>query len=149
MGDYLSFSFSRPSEESIQEILAPVFAGGFFQPIAVGAVEGHSSGDHWFLAGYALEDFLERYLERGIPRPASVAMASSQEPAVQRIVGTGDDLGKLLGLERDWLARAIRATGNYGEIFERHLGRNTPLALPRGLNSLWNKGGLHYALPVR
>jgi general L-amino acid transport system substrate-binding protein len=75
--------------------------------------------------------------------------ASSQEPAVQRIVGTGDDLGKLLGLERDWLARAIRATGNYGEIFERHLGRNTPLALPRGLNSLWNKGGLHYALPVR
>lgn len=75
--------------------------------------------------------------------------ASSQEPAVQRIVGTGDDLGKLLGLERDWLARAIRTTGNYGEIFERHLGRNTPLGLPRGLNSLWNKGGLHYALPVR
>jgi general L-amino acid transport system substrate-binding protein len=75
--------------------------------------------------------------------------ASSQEPAVQRIVGTGDDLGKLLGLERDWLARAIRTTGNYGEIFERNLGRNTPLGLPRGLNSLWNKGGLHYALPVR
>ncbi|KQP43750.1 amino acid ABC transporter substrate-binding protein [Pseudorhodoferax sp. Leaf274] len=75
--------------------------------------------------------------------------ASSQEPAVQRIVGTGEDLGRLLGLERDWLARAIRATGNYGEIFERNLGRGTPLALPRGLNSLWNKGGLHFAPPLR
>lgn len=73
----------------------------------------------------------------------------SQDAAVQRLVGTGEDVGKLLGLDREWLANALRATGNYGEIFERHLGPRTPLGLPRALNSLWNRGGLHYPLPVR
>ena len=75
--------------------------------------------------------------------------STSQEPAIQRIVGSGEDIGKLLGLDRDWLVRALRATGNYGEIFDRHLGVKTPVGLPRGLNNLWNKGGLHYALPIR
>lgn len=75
--------------------------------------------------------------------------AHSQDPAIQRIVGSGEDIGRLLGLDREWLARAVRATGNYGEIFERHLGSRTSIALPRGLNQLWNRGGLHYALPLR
>lgn len=75
--------------------------------------------------------------------------ATSQDPAVQRIVGTGEDIGKPLGLPRDWLAQALRATGHYGEIFDRHLGTRTPLGLQRGLNNLWNRGGLHYPLPVR
>lgn len=87
--------------------------------------------------------------ELGITAATVEALKRSTDPSVLRVVGAGDDTGKLLGLDREWLARAVRATGNYGEIFERNLGRNTPLALPRGLNSLWNKGGLHYALPVR
>ena len=73
----------------------------------------------------------------------------SKDPAIGRLLGTTEDTGKLLGLDKDWLARAIKATGNYGEIFERNVGPKSPLALPRGSNNLWSKGGLHYAPPVR
>jgi general L-amino acid transport system substrate-binding protein len=73
----------------------------------------------------------------------------SKDPAVGRLLGTTEDTGKLLGLDKDWLARAIKATGNYGEIFERNVGPKSALALPRGSNNLWSKGGLMYAPPVR
>jgi general L-amino acid transport system substrate-binding protein len=73
----------------------------------------------------------------------------SKDPAVGRLLGTTEDTGKLLGLDKDWLARAIKATGNYGEIFERNVGPKSALALPRGSNNLWSKGGLVYAPPVR
>ncbi len=73
----------------------------------------------------------------------------SKDPSIARLLGTGEDTGKLLGLDKDWLARAVKATGNYGEIFERNLGPKSPLALPRGQNNLWSKGGLMYAPPVR
>mgnify|MGYP001461193276 CR=1 FL=1 len=76
-------------------------------------------------------------------------MKSSQDPVVQRILGVSEDTGKLLGLDRDWMGRAIKAVGNYGEIFERNVGPKSPLKLPRGANNLWNKGGLMYAPPVR
>jgi general L-amino acid transport system substrate-binding protein len=72
-----------------------------------------------------------------------------QGPVVMRLLGTTEDTGKLLGLDKDWLARAVKATGNYGEIFERNVGPKTPLALPRGQNNQWNKGGQMYAMPVR
>ena len=75
--------------------------------------------------------------------------ATSKDPVVGRILGTTEDTGKLLGLDKEWLARAIKATGNYGESFERNVGPKSPLGLPRGLNNLWNKGGLMYAYPVR
>ena len=74
---------------------------------------------------------------------------SSQDPVVMRIVGSTEDTGKLVGLDKDWLVRAIKAVGNYGEIFERNVGPKTSLALPRGLNSQWNKGGIQYAPPIR
>lgn len=74
---------------------------------------------------------------------------TSQDPVVKRILGTGEDTGKLLGLDKDWMARALKATGNYGEIFERNVGPKSALALPRGINNQWNKGGLIYAYPVR
>ena len=76
--------------------------------------------------------------------------ATSTDPVVQRLLGGGnEDTGKLLGLDKDWLARAIKVTGNYGESFERNLGQKSPVNLPRGLNNQWNKGGLMYAYPVR
>ena len=75
--------------------------------------------------------------------------SDSTDPVVLRLLGKSDDTGKLLGLDRDWLARAIDAVGNYGEIFERNLGEKTPMGLKRGLNAQWNKGGLQYALPIR
>jgi general L-amino acid transport system substrate-binding protein len=75
--------------------------------------------------------------------------AESKDPVVMRILGTSEDTGKLLGLDKDWMVNAIKATGNYGEIFERNVGPNSPLKLPRGLNNQWNKGGVMYAPPVR
>jgi general L-amino acid transport system substrate-binding protein len=75
--------------------------------------------------------------------------AETSDPVIGRIVGKSDDTGKLLGLDRDWMVRAIAATGNYGEIFERNVGEKTPLALKRGLNAQWSKGGLQYAMPIR
>ncbi|MEY4266066.1 MAG: ral L-amino acid-binding periplasmic protein AapJ precursor [Pseudomonadota bacterium] len=75
--------------------------------------------------------------------------ASSTDPVVQRILGTSEDTGKLLGLDKDWAYRAIKAVGNYGEMFERNVGPKSTLKLPRGANNLWSKGGLIYAPPVR
>ncbi len=71
----------------------------------------------------------------------------SKDPNVGRLLGTTEDTGKLLGLDKDWLARAIKASGNYGEMFERNVGPKSPLGLPRGSNNLWSKGGLMYAPP--
>jgi general L-amino acid transport system substrate-binding protein len=74
---------------------------------------------------------------------------TSQDPVVMRILGSSEDTGKLLGLDKDWMVRALKATGNYGEIFERNVGPKTALNLPRGVNAQWNDGGLMYAPPVR
>lgn len=74
---------------------------------------------------------------------------TSEDPVVGRLLGSKEDTGKLLGLDKEWLARALKATGNYGEMFERNVGPKSALALPRGSNNQWNKGGLMYAHPVR
>lgn len=74
---------------------------------------------------------------------------TSKDPVIGRLLGTSEDTGKLLGLDKEWLARAIKTTGNYGEIFERNVGPKSALQLPRGLNNLWTKGGVQYAYPIR
>jgi len=73
----------------------------------------------------------------------------SQKPEVRRLVGTAGNFGEQIGLTNAWAANIIRAVGNYGEVFERNLGSKTPLAIPRGLNQLWNAGGIQYAPPIR
>ncbi len=73
----------------------------------------------------------------------------SQKPAVKRLVGTEGDFGKPLGLSNDWAATHIRAVGNYGEVFNRNVGVNSKLGIPRGLNELWDNGGIQYAPPIR
>ncbi len=73
----------------------------------------------------------------------------SNNPVVQRMLGKSGDTGSYLGLDQDWLVRAISAVGNYGEIYDRHFGPETKLNIPRGVNKLWTEGGLHYALPIR
>ena len=87
--------------------------------------------------------------EYGITSANVDQMKTSTDPVVGRILGTTEDMGKLLGLDKEWAARAIKTTGNYGEIFERNVGPKSALKLPRGLNNLWNKGGILYAPPVR
>jgi general L-amino acid transport system substrate-binding protein len=73
----------------------------------------------------------------------------SRKPDVRRFVGTEGGLGKMLGLEDDWALRAVRAVGNYSEIYERNLGVKSRLGIPRGLNQLWSMGGVLYAPPLR
>jgi general L-amino acid transport system substrate-binding protein len=73
----------------------------------------------------------------------------SQKPEVRRLVGTSGDFGEEIGLTNAWAANILRYVGNYGEVFERNLGAKTPLAIPRGLNQLWNEGGIQYAPPIR
>lgn len=73
----------------------------------------------------------------------------STNPVVQRMLGKSGDTGSYLGLDQDWLVRAISAVGNYGEIYDRHFGPDTRLNIPRGVNQIWTKGGLLYALPIR
>ena len=87
--------------------------------------------------------------EYGITQANVDQMKASTDPAVQRILRSGEDMGKLLGLDKEWAYRAIKAVGNYGEVFERNVGPKSPLKLPRGLNNLWNKGGIMYAPPIR
>jgi general L-amino acid transport system substrate-binding protein len=65
------------------------------------------------------------------------------------LLGVEGDLGKKLGLPNDWAIQIIRQVGNYGEIYERNVGPETPLKLERGLNRLWNRGGILYAPPMR
>ena len=106
--------------------------------------------DEWFaIVKWVIHGLLEAE-EYGITQ-ANVddLKANSKDPVVQRILGTSEDTGKLLGLSKDWMATALKATGNYGEIFERNVGPKSALGLPRGVNNLWNKGGLMYAFPVR
>jgi general L-amino acid transport system substrate-binding protein len=87
--------------------------------------------------------------EYGITQTNIEQMKVSTDPVVQRILGTGEDTGKLLGLNKDWMANVLKATGNYGEIFERNVGAKSGIKLPRGFNNLWNKGGLMYSPPLR
>jgi general L-amino acid transport system substrate-binding protein len=75
--------------------------------------------------------------------------AGTDNPEINRILGTEGNLGEMLGLDADWAKRAIMAGGNYGEIFARHIGEETPVGLARGLNAQWKDGGILYAPPFR
>ena len=74
---------------------------------------------------------------------------TSQNPATQRLLGVSGEFGARFGLDNKWMLNAIKAEGNYGEIFERNVGAGSPLKLARGLNALWSKCGLMYAIPYR
>lgn len=73
----------------------------------------------------------------------------STDPSVRRLLGVEGNFGKSLGLTNDWAYRLIKKVGNYGEVFERNVGTASPLKIGRGLNALWNRGGLQYAPPIR
>ena len=87
--------------------------------------------------------------EKGITQANVDQMMKSDDPEVKRLLGVTPGNGKALGLDEAWATRAIRAVGNYGEMFDRNLGKDSPLKLERGLNDLWSKGGLLYAPPAR
>jgi general L-amino acid transport system substrate-binding protein len=78
-----------------------------------------------------------------------LASAAGNNPEINRMLGTEGKLGEMLGLSADWAVNAIAAGGNYGEIFEKNIGENTPIGLSRGLNAQWTNGGLIYSPPFR
>src|SRR5690348_12397759 len=73
----------------------------------------------------------------------------SDNPEIKRLLGTEGNYGEQLGLTKDWVRRIVKNVGNYGEVFDRNVGQGSPLKITRGLNSLWTKGGLQYAPPIR
>jgi general L-amino acid transport system substrate-binding protein len=86
--------------------------------------------------------------EMGITQKNLDEMAKSEKPDLKRAFGDGN-LGEGLGLTKDWFYRIIKAEGNYGEMYERNVGSGSKLQIARGLNQLWNKGGIQYAPPIR
>lgn len=87
--------------------------------------------------------------ELGISRDTTPQALASQKPDVRRFTGAEGEFGKSLGLDNAWAIRAVRAVGNYAEIYERNVGANSKLGIPRGLNQLWSMGGILYAPPMR
>jgi len=87
--------------------------------------------------------------ELGISSANADAVTKSHKPDVRRFAGLEGGSGRMLGLEDSWALRAVRAAGNYAEIYERNLGVGSRLGIPRGLNQLWSMGGILYAPPIR
>ena len=87
--------------------------------------------------------------ELGVTSKNIDRMKSSKNPSIRRLLGLDGTFGDNLGIRQDWAYQIVRHVGNYGEIFERNVGVNTPLGIKRGLNALWTKGGLQYAPPIR
>ena len=87
--------------------------------------------------------------ELGITSKNVDQMLKSQNPEIRRLLGAEGAFGEPLGLTKDWVVRAVKRVGNYGEMFERNLGQGSVLKIRRGQNALWKNGGLQYAPPVR
>ena len=87
--------------------------------------------------------------ELGITSKNVDQMVKSKDPKIQRFLGVTAGNGKALGIDEKWAYNIIKQVGNYGEVFERNVGVNTPLKIERGLNALWTKGGLMYAPPFK
>ncbi|MFQ5994676.1 MAG: amino acid ABC transporter substrate-binding protein [Acidiferrobacterales bacterium] len=115
----------------------------------LGPVVRHGD-DQWFdIVKWSLYAMVEAE-EYGVnSRNAKKLRRKTDDPVVKRLLGVEGDMGKNLGLGSDWAFNIIRQVGNYGEVYARHVGPNTPLKLQRGANALWKNGGLQYAMPVR
>ncbi|MGE0584183.1 MAG: amino acid ABC transporter substrate-binding protein [Flavobacteriaceae bacterium] len=87
--------------------------------------------------------------ELGVTKANVEEMKGADSPNVKRLLGTEGEFGPSIGLDKEWAVNVIKAVGNYGEIFNRNVGPDTPLGISRGLNALWTDGGVQYAPPVR
>jgi general L-amino acid transport system substrate-binding protein len=87
--------------------------------------------------------------ELGVTQANVDEMMSSESPNVKRLLGVEGTFGESIGVSNDWVVNIIKGVGNYGEIFERNVGVDTPVGLERGLNALWTEGGIQYGPPIR
>ena len=105
--------------------------------------------DQWFdVVKWALYAMINAE-ELNITQKNIDEMTKSTNPEIKRFVGTEGNYGEQLGLTKDWAVRIIKLVGNYGEAFDRNVGMGSALKIDRGLNKLWNKGGIQYAPPIR
>jgi general L-amino acid transport system substrate-binding protein len=105
--------------------------------------------DQWFnivkWVGFALLNAEEL----GVTQANVEEMTNSDNPSIRRLLGVEGAFGEAIGLTNDWAKNAIAAVGNYGEMFDRNIGPDTPIGINRGLNALWTDGGIMYAPPIR
>ncbi|MBB4197224.1 amino acid ABC transporter substrate-binding protein [Rhodoblastus sphagnicola] len=125
------------------EVLAETLSKEPFGPVV------RQGDDRWFNLVKWTHFALLDAEELGVTSANVESLRESQNPEIRRLLGADNDFGAGLGLSKDWVARIVKAVGNYGEIFSRNLGEGSPLKIPRGLNAQWRDGGLHYAPPVR
>jgi general L-amino acid transport system substrate-binding protein len=105
--------------------------------------------DQWYLiVKWTLNALIEAE-EQGITQANVDEKLKSEIPNTKRLLGTTGDFGKFLALDNKWAYNAIKAVGNYGEMYNRNFGPGSPVRLPRGKNELWSHGGLMYSAPVR
>jgi general L-amino acid transport system substrate-binding protein len=105
--------------------------------------------DQWFdLVKWTLYAMITAE-ELGVTSKNVDEKAKLENPELKRVLGTDGNFGEQLGVTKDWVVRIVKAVGNYGEVFDRNVGAGSPLGINRGLNNLWNKGGLQYAPPIR
>jgi general L-amino acid transport system substrate-binding protein len=105
--------------------------------------------EQWFdLVKWTLGAMIEAE-EFGITSKNVDEMLKSDDPAIKRFLGVTPGFGKAVGVDEKWVYNIIKQVGNYGESYERNVGKDTPLKLERGLNALWTNGGLMYAIPFR
>lgn len=105
--------------------------------------------DRWFnIARWTYYALLEAE-ELGVTQANVDEMLGSDNPSIKRLLGVEGDFGTPIGLSKDWAYQIIKLIGNYGESYDRNLGPNTAIGLERGINALWNAGGIQYSPPIR
>jgi general L-amino acid transport system substrate-binding protein len=117
-----------------KEPLGPVVRQGDFQ---------------WFTLAKWVYFALLNAEELGVNQKNVDEMLKSKNPEIRRLLGADGEFGKSIGLENDWVVKIVKGVGNYGEVYDRNVGPDTPLKIARGINNLWSKGGIQYAPPIR
>lgn len=105
--------------------------------------------DQWFDLVSWTRNCMINAEEMGINSKNVETMKASSNPAIKRLLGIEGDFGKQIGLDPQWCANVITKVGNYGEMYNRNLGPDAAITIDRGLNNLWNNGGIMYAAPIR
>ena len=114
----------------------------------LGPVVRHGDNQFADIVRWALYAMIEAE-EYGITSKNVDEMLKSENPSIKRILGVTPGMGKALGVDEKWVYTIVKQVGNYGESFDRNVGKDSPLKVERGQNELWTKGGLQYAPPIR
>ena len=144
-GDVTHLAFTRAlfkSRAKDFEILPDMIAADPLAPAYV------ANDAQWAAIVNWTADILIQAEESGIGAANLEEMRQCKDPHVRLLLGLNAGIGSAVGLDDLWATRAIRAVGNYGEIFDRDLGTNSQLKMPRGPNALWNRGGVMYSSPL-